>query len=680
MRWVENRETTEEEDNVYCLLGLLDVFMPVSYGEGREKALRRLQMIEEEAASSAPSIIPFSQNDRFVGRESQLAELETMLFNNKQTTTLAILGPGGTGKSQLALELAYRTRQKNKNCSVFWIDASDRDSLHQSYASIAQKLDIPGWDDEKTDIKQLVKLHLERKSGRQCLLVFDNTEDIHPGFSASSVPRAADLINDLPRSALCSIVFTTTNSNAAERLAPQSIVQLYELMPETAQRMLENYWRALVSRSEQQEAKLLLQELSYLPLAIVQAAAYMNNTETTPRQYRSQIRGWKLDALEHNDMVTEDKPRGYSTKNPVAATLIISMDQIRRLNALAADYLYLAACVDSKDISFDLLQASSPRERQDAMKVLSRYELVTRRPAESAFDLHRLVHRALREWLKKQQQLGQWTQHAITQLLQVFPDHDISSRSRWRRLLPHAKHALSNASAEGEGGDRLTLLWKCARTLCSDGRWNEAEELEVLVIETSKKVFGNEHPDTLNSLGNLASTYRNQGRWKEAEELGVQVMETKKRVLGEEHPDTLASMSNLTSTYWNQGRWKEAEELFVQVIETTKRVFGDEHPNTLTSMANLALTYWNQGRWKEAEELEVQVMETRKKVLGEEHPDSLTSMNNFAFTLRSQRRNEEAVSLLETCCQLRKQILGEQHPVTKSSLATVRKWQAQKSK
>ena len=46
-------------------------------------------------------------------------------------------------------------------------------------------------------------------------------------------------------------------------------------------------------------------------------------------------------------------------------------------------------------------------------------------------------------------------------------------------------------------------------------------------------------------MANLASTYRNQGRWKEAEELDVQVIETRKRVLGQAHPDTLTSMNNL---------------------------------------------------------------------------------------------------------------------------------------
>ncbi|KAF1807874.1 hypothetical protein P152DRAFT_383950, partial [Eremomyces bilateralis CBS 781.70] len=78
---------------------------------------------------------------------------------------------------------------------------------------------------------------------------------------------------------------------------------------------------------------------------------------------------------------------------------------------------------------------------------------------------------------------------------------------------------------------------------------------------------------------------------KEAEELEVQVKETRKRVLGAEHLDTLTSMANLASTYRNQGRWKEAEEL-----ETSSRVLGAEHPDTLTSMANLASTYRKQGR------------------------------------------------------------------------------------
>ena len=113
---------------------------------------------------------------------------------------------------------------------------------------------------------------------------------------------------------------------------------------------------------------------------------------------------------------------------------------------------------------------------------------------------------------------------------------------------------MSHSLADNNDDKRLRLVLKFARILLSDGRYKEAEELFIEVMETKKRVLGEEHPDTLGSMANLASTYRNQGRWNEAEKLDVQVIETRKRVLGDEHPDTLTSMANLASTYWNQGR------------------------------------------------------------------------------------------------------------------------------
>ena len=222
-----------------------------------------------------------------------------------------------------------------------------------------------------------------------------------------------------------------------------------------------------------------------------------------------------------------------------------------------------------------------------------------------------------------------------------------------------------------EHPDTLTSTDHLASTYHRQGRWGEAEELEVQVMETRKRVLGLEHTDTLTSKNNLASTYRNQGRWKKAEELGLQVMETRKSVLGLEHPDTLASMGSLALTYWNQGRWKEAEELNVQVMETMKRVLGLEHPGTLTSSSNLALIYWDQGRRKEAEELKVQVMETKKRVLGLEHPDTLISMGNLVGTYHDQGRWKESEELGVQVMETRKRVLGLEHPDTLASMGNL---------
>ncbi|USP76210.1 kinesin light chain 3 [Curvularia clavata] len=674
-RWVGNRRTTEDEDIVYCLLGLLGVSMLTTYGEGKESALRRLQA-EVEGASSAPSIIPFSRNESFVGRELQLAELEAKLeaklFNDEQTTTtLAIVGPGGVGKSQLALEAAYRTKQSRRSCSVFWIDASDIDSLYRSYAIVAQKLSIPGFEDDQADTKQVAKRCVADINTRQCLLIYDNVEGTTLRPSGSSTTRAADLTDFLPDSKLCSVIFTTTKRDTAKTLAPQNVIALHELTPDTALRMLQTRLTTPLSNAEQQEAMHLLRELSYLPLAVVQAAACINASSITVQQYQVQLDKHKEAALEYSNSSSKSELQEANLRKTIAVTLSISISQVRHINAVAVDYLFITACVDRKDVSLDLLEAASPRAREDAVKVLDKYALVTRRPAECALDVHRLVHQTLRNRLQAQGQFVQWTRRTITQLLQVFPNDEHSNRSKWRRLLPHAQHALSHSLADSNDEKILNLASKCARTLFSDGRYKEAEELNVQVMQTRKRVLGEEHPNTLTSMGNLASTYWRQGRWKEAGELFVQVMQMRKRVLGEEHPDTLTSISDFASIYRKQGRWEEAEELEMQVIQTRKRVLGDEHPDTLSSMGSQASTYWKQGRWKEAEELFMQVMQKRKRVLGEEHPDTLTSMSNLASTYRKQERWEEAEKLFMQAVQTRKRVLGEEHPDMLSSIGNL---------
>jgi hypothetical protein len=289
-------------------------------------------------------------------------------------------------------------------------------------------------NDDKVDIKALVTQHLSKEGAGQWLLIFDDTNNMNLRSTGLPAGQAANLVDYLPQSELCSIIFTTTSRDTAERLALQNVVVLGKMAPATAQSMLENYLSTRDPRNEREEAKLLLKELSYIPLAIVQAAAYINTRDITLQKYRSQLVKQEEEAPERNSAPSEGAPHEYGTKHPVATTLLISVDQIRRSSSLAAklaaNYIFLAASVDRKDIPLDLLEAASPREKEDAIKVLSSYKLVTRRPAESALDLHQLVHHALREWLEKQQSLGQWTRNAIRQLVRIFPESHHGNRSK----------------------------------------------------------------------------------------------------------------------------------------------------------------------------------------------------------------------------------------------------------
>ena len=69
------------------------------------------------------------------------------------------------------------------------------------------------------------------------------------------------------------------------------------------------------------------------------------------------------------------------------------------------------------------------------------------------------------------------------------------------------------------------------------------------MLALRESVLGKKHPDTLTSMAGLASIYWNQGRWEEAEGLDVRVIEIRKRILGVEHPNPLASMHDLAYTW-----------------------------------------------------------------------------------------------------------------------------------
>ncbi|GLA09992.1 hypothetical protein AnigIFM60653_001131 [Aspergillus niger] len=653
-------------------------------------------------------MIPFRRNPRFAGREDEITRIEGLFLQRNGPSKVAICGLGGVGKTQIALEMAYRMRNRDPNCSICWITCTSYESVEQAYMNIASKLRMT--DIKPAEVKEKVKAYLSLESAGKWLVIFDNADDM--GMWSTNDTTDTVLTDFLPESEQGHILFTTRSRKVAVKLASSHVITVTEPNTETSVEILENSLVEKTLLNDRITALNLLKQLAFLPLAITQAAAYINENSIGLSDYLQLLRDQEPHVIELLSEEFGDEMRYKDIQNPVALTWFISFQQIQQLNKLAADYLSFFACINPRDIPQALLpQPTSNKDKTDALGLLKAFSFISEGSGDSSLNLHRLVHLATRNWLRENQQFSRQLLKTADQLSEVFPSNDHRNRQAWREYLPHALSLIAEAGFQKEQEKYIDLIQNVCSCLTSDGRWKEAEELEVQVLELRKRVLGPEHPDTLASMSTLAWTYwyqgrwkeaeelqvqvlelskqvlgpehsgtlismstlawtyRNQGRWKEAEELQVQVLELRKQVLGPEHPDTLASMSDLAWTYGNQGRWKEAEELQVQELELRKQVLGPEHPGTLTSMSNLAWTYWNQGRWKEAEELQVQELELRKQVLGPEHPDTLTSMSNLAWTYRNQGRWKEAEELQVQVLELRKQVLGPEHPGTLTSMS-----------
>ncbi|KAF1811768.1 HET-domain-containing protein [Eremomyces bilateralis CBS 781.70] len=525
-RWIEKRKTTEEEDMAYCLLGIFDVFLPLIYSEGKENAMRRLRREIKDSKHKSRSYeklsrtIPFERNLRFTGRESELSRIEKLLFQHGQTVKIAITGLGGVGKTQLAIETVYRTMEKQSDCSVIWIPATDPETLLQAFSAVAEELDIPGRDKQGADVRRLVQNYLSNEGAGQWLVVFDNADDMDMWMGKPAERQSIRLLDYLPKSRQGSILFTTRDRKVATKLASQNLVKVQEMNAEVASELLQKCLIGHDVAACQTDTEALVTQLTYLPLAIVQAAAYINANDTSITDYLSLLDEQDTSIIELLSEDFEDDGRYRNIKNPVATTWLISFERIQQHDSLAADYLSLMACIEPKDIPQSFFPPGPSRKKEiDAIGTLHAYSFISKRPTDLTVDLHRLVHIATRNWLQENDQLVQWKDKAVVRLEEVFPDNTHTNRSKWRAYLPHVRFILQSGLLQKDSKKRTDLQRRYGTCLDADGRWSEAEVAYSQALEIEEKELGPEHHSTLTSMAYLASTYRNQGRWKEAEEL-----------------------------------------------------------------------------------------------------------------------------------------------------------------
>jgi nucleoside phosphorylase/tetratricopeptide (TPR) repeat protein len=611
-------------------------------------------------------MVPLGRNPRFVGRQNEITRLEELIMMKDGPRKVAITGLGGVGKTQVALELAYRIRDRDTECSIFWLACTSYEVMEQTYLNIAQAVGLHNV--KPAEVKEQVKRYLSSEQAGKWLLIFDNADDMDMWLSDDQAgPALEDL---LPRNEHGRILFTTRNRKLAVELTSSNIIPIPDVDEHTALKILE---RSLVDKGLLQDhptAVAILEKLAFLPLAITQASAYINKNGLSLSTYSALLQEQEPEVVELLSEDFKDEGRYKNLQNPVITTWLISFKQIQHQDQLAADLLSFMACINPRNIPQSLLPMPKSRKRGiDALGLLNAYAFTNRQ--DTSINLHRLVHIAARNWLKKNALFSHWIQRAADQMRKVFPDNHHTNRGLWREYLPHALSLAYEDEFTAQWKAYIDLIQNIADCLFEDGRLNEAEVLYTELTRIKQEETGSNHPSALSSMAHLASTYREQGRWNKAEKLGLQVLEMRKTVLGAEHPDTLTSITNLASIYWKQGRWNEAEKLGLQVLEMRKTVLGAEHPDTLTSMSNLASTYWAQERWDEAEELELQVLGMRKTMLGAEHPDTLASMAGLAITYYGQGRWNEAEKLESQVLEMRKTVLGAEHINTLGSMANL---------
>ncbi|KAE8396152.1 hypothetical protein BDV23DRAFT_193008 [Aspergillus alliaceus] len=524
-------------------------------------------------------MVPFARNPRFVGRQNEIHSLEQSIIHSRGPTKTAICGLGGIGKTQIALELAYRAREKVPGISIFWIPCTSYENVEQAYLSLASSLGIT--DIKPAEVKEQVKTFLSQEHAGRWLLIFDNADDMEMWTKGSAT--APPLKDILPQSEHGHILFTSRNRKLAAKLASPNVLSIPDLDQITAKEILK---KLLIQKQLLQDdcaTNALLEQLGFLPLAISQAAAYINENEIWLSEYLSLLGKQERSIIEMLSEEFEDDGRYAEIRNPVATTWWISFLQIRQLDELAADYLSFMACIDPRVIPQSILPpAPSAKKQAEALGLLKAYSFISSQARDGLFSLHRLVHLATRNWMRINEILDSWVERVTCQLDDVFPDNDHDYRRLWRDYLPHVLYLTESEEFQRFRHEYYDFFSRIGRCLQSDGRYNEAQIFYTDVLEIKKTALGPEHPDTLISVSNLGS----------AEAMHQRALQGYEKVLGPEHPDTLTIMNNLAHTWILQDKMQDALALMEKCVERRNRILGPDHPDTESSSRSLYM-------WKE---------------------------------------------------------------------------------
>ncbi|OBT57821.1 hypothetical protein VE04_01878 [Pseudogymnoascus sp. 24MN13] len=436
-------------------------------------------------------VLPFGRNKKFVGRQSKLNQLITILYTEdteEDCQRAALVGLGGVGKTQIALQCAFELQLASPTCSVFWVQASDAMSFDNAYRNIGQQLRIPGLDDEKADVKKLVKAQLSQESSGKWLMVVDNADDYEMFYSSNDDNGSYALSEYLPFSTLGAILFTTRDREAATRYAGSNVIGIDEMddseSRELLQRSLQN--RQLIE--DKDSITKLLKLVVNLPLAIMQAVAYLNAKGSTIAEYLRIYEDSSDNVIKLLSKDFEDIRRYPGMKNPIATTWLISFEQIQIRDPLAAEYMAFISCVKEQDIPRNLLPPASEFEKSEALGTLKAFGFVKERHSRASYDMHRLVHTAMQNWLKLKDEWRSWNEKTLRQITNVFPWPQHTNRDVWMLCLPHAQRAIANF----------------------------------------EKSFGKTKDLPRNLLHNLGECFRQQGKYAEAEAMDRQTLQLKK--------------------------------------------------------------------------------------------------------------------------------------------------------
>jgi tetratricopeptide (TPR) repeat protein len=680
-------------------------------GPGLERLAEALQKLIDDQETS-PGVLPSDlkdlppnlpkRNPYFTGRDAVIESMEQELTSGK-THLFAIYGLGGIGKTQIALEYAYRNRSRYR--TVWWLDAEppehfDTETRHSTVVldlsngllNLARALDLKperfaifnGRTDD--DARLLAALMRWLENQRSWLLIFDNADDL----------KAVEPY--LPTNLTGSVVLTSRVQNF-QILGPNIVCSEIQSMgePEAMLFLLRRTQKPGVKHHSQSLEDLLtgltpaesrafreiIDKLGGLPLALEQAGAYvLDQNQISFVEY--------LAAYQANTKRLLGYPpvKGDYTRS-VETTWRMNFKEIalsRPRGRAAVAVLRLSAFLAPDNIPFEILSKGTtrisnalrildldPTALPEILALLTKYSLI--RKEQRAYSIHRLVQQVIQNRMMLKDK-ARWVEKAILVLNHCFPEPTFDVRASCDRLFPHAlmcKNFIDTGKLNTANSEQL--LRKLSEYLSMIGQYAEQQDICQSLLRVRTALYSEDSIPVTDSLQDLGRIHKSQGRYEESDTKYTDALKILKKHRKEEPRRLAAVLNNLAVVKSRRRLYRDAESYYRKAGLVQTQFLGASQEDT-RAYSNILLNLSVVSQKRDRSERARYYLDRAEKIHGG-NPTFEVSLSGAAdayelgTVYEAQGRHADAEKLYEWVLEARQKLLPPHHPDLANTMSVI---------
>lgn len=693
----------------------LVVLMVSYFGIQCLKGKKEMQVTQlKESPICSRLIIPVES--MLLGRPEEFAKIENVFENqNNEIQTVALVGPGGAGKTTLARQFAHQQIGAN----VIWeLNAETHENLISSFEALATALakteisqkilralqEVKNSTERAERIIQFVKESL--KSSSDWVLIFDNVENF--------IELQKYLPQDTETWGQGKVILTTRDTNIETNQHIHFILAIEELsQPQKLTlftKIMAHGNTQTFTPTQMSKAVEFLENIPSFPLDVSVAAYYIKITRTPYPTYLENLR----QNNQYFQAIQEKLLRGAGNYSKTRCGIIsLSLQNLIETEKDFGDLMLFISLLDSQNIPRDLLnQYKSPVIVDNFFYNLKKYSLIMPEFANdpdktSALSLHRNVQEISLAYLTQllNSSLDKELVHSMAQtlehyLLKMIEKEDLSAMKLFahhcemflsynhlltshtngalgthlgniyfflgdyqkaKKILETSFEQLSNDDLKNNDAlpKNLVLLGNIEREL---GNYKRAENFIEQALDVYKKYLPENYADITLALGSLGNIHRSAGDNEKAKNTLEQALAIGTNHLSENHPHIALVSGYLGVVEIERGDYEKAKDLLENSLMLYKELYPENQIKIAWASGCLGRAYEQLADYEKAKYLLEHTLITYQANYPEDHEKSAWSLAHLGNVYRELGEHEKAKNLLEQSFEIYKKLLKSDHP------------------